>query len=180
MTDRKVIYEGMCYIIPLSLLRETPKVQFHFVPGLIDEGIATIQRVKHEPGAKSPSIPGDSEFQPWYMHPHQEDNAMILNGERIIDLYTIEHGLKVFEATPDKLMHEGKVLIDEPYIFGWYTNVFHRPNSPKGSTSIFITRHSEGFDFDTEFSIYDLNIETGEYKVVREGKLDQPKVEIGE
>lgn len=180
MTDRQIIYENMCYILPLQKLRQTPKVEFHFVPTLIEEGIASIQRVKHEPGAMSPSLPDNVELQPWYMHPHQEDNAIILDGERVIDLYTKEHGLKRFEASPDKLVHEGKVLIDEPYIFGWYRDVFHRPNSPKGSTSIFITRHFDGFDFETEFNIYGLNIETGEYEVLREGRLDQPRNEVSE
>lgn len=170
---RQTVYEGMCYIIPLAKLRETPKVQFHFVPYLVEEGIATIQRVKHEPGAMSPSIEGDETVQPWYMHPHQEDNAMILGGERIIDLYTPEQGLKRFEATPDRLTHEGKVLIDVPYLFGWYPNVFHRPNSPQGSMSIFITRHFDGFDFNTEFSIYELNTETGDHRVLRVGREDQ-------
>lgn len=174
MTDlRQIIYPGMCYLIPLAKLRETPKVRFHFVPGLAEEGIATIQRVKHEPGALSPSIEGNETVQPWYMHPHQEDNCMVLHGERVIDLYTAEHGLKRFEATPEKLTHAGEVLIDVPHIIGWYTHVFHRPNSPQGSTSIFITRHFDGFDFETEFNIYELNIETGEHKVLRAGKEDQ-------
>jgi len=172
--ERQVIYEGMCYFIPLSMLRETPKVQFHFVPSLLEEGVASIQRVKHEPGALSPSVEGLNDEQPWYMHKHQEDNCMVLSGERVIDLYTKEHGLKTFIATEDSLIHEGEVLIDEPFVIGWYMNVFHRPNSPKGSTSIFITRHAEGFDFDTEFNIYHLELSTGEYEVLREGRLDQP------
>lgn len=178
--SRRVVYEGMAYVIPLSKLRETNKVQFHFVPTLLDEGIATIQRVKHEPGALSPSVPGRNDVQPWYMHPHQEDNCMVLDGERVIDLYTKEHGLQTFVATPEKLTHNGEVLIDEPYLFGWHTNVFHRPNSPEGSICVFITRHTDEFDFDTEFNIYDLDLETGEHEVIRAGHLDQAAIEIGE
>lgn len=177
---RHVIFEGMVYYIPLSKLRETPNVQFHFVPQLIEEGLATIQRVKHEKGALSPSVKGISDVQPWYMHPHQEDNCMVLEGERVIDLYTKEHGLKTFVATPERLMLDGEVIIDSPYIIGWYTNVFHRPNSPNGSTSIFMTRHIDGFDFDTEFNIYELNEETGDHTVLRAGHLDQAIIEISE
>lgn len=170
---RQTVYEGMCYIIPLAKIRETPKVQFHFVPYLVEEGISTIQRVKHEPGAMSPSIEGNETIQPWYMHPHQEDNMIVFEGERIVELYTPEHGVQTFEATPEKLTHNGKVLIDVPYIFGWHTNVFHRPNSPHGSMSMFLTRHFNGFDMDTEFNIWELNTETGEHKVLRYGREDQ-------
>ena len=170
---RQTVLEGMCYLIPLAKIRETPKVQFHFVPYLVEEGIATIQRVKHEPGAMSPSIEGNETAQPWYMHPHQEDNVMVLAGERIIHLYTKEQGLQIFEATPEKLTHNGKVLIDVPYLFGWHPNVFHRPNSPQGSTSIFITRHFNGFDWSTEFNIWELDTNTGEHRVLRLGREDQ-------
>lgn len=165
----------MCYFIPLSKLRETPKAKFFYVPDLIEEGISSIQRVSHEPGALSPSIEGEEQDQLWYMHPHQEDNMMVMAGERIVHLYTKEHGEQVFEASANKLTHNGKVLIDEAYVFGWYTNVFHRPNSPKGSEAIFMTHHTQGFNFDTEFNIYSLNIETSEYSVAREGHLDQVK-----
>lgn len=176
---RHTVYEGMVYIIPLSKLRETPKVQFHFVPTLVEEGVATIQRVVHQPGALSPSVAG-MDVQPWYMHPHQEDNCMVLHGERVIELYTKEHGLKTFVATPERLVHDGEVLIDEPYIIGWPTHVFHRPNSPNGSVSIFITRHTADFDFSSEFNIYSLDMETGEHELIRAGHLDQAKIELGE
>jgi hypothetical protein len=170
--NRQIVYEGMCYIIPLSKLRETPKAKFYFVPNFVEEGISTVQRVSHEPGAMSPSIEGE-DSQPWYMHPHQEDNMMVMAGERIIDLYTKEHGVQTFEATPDKLTHNGKLLIEEAYVFGWYTEVFHRPNSPNGSEAIFMTHHTEGFDFNMEFNIYSLDLETGDYSVARAGHLDQ-------
>jgi hypothetical protein len=174
--DRQGVYEGMCYIIPLSKLRETPKAKFFFVPDLVEEGISAVQRVSHEPGALSPSIEGEEESQLWYMHPHQEDNMMLMSGERIVELYTKEHGVQIFEATPEKLTHNGKVLIEGAYVFGWHTNVFHRPNSPKGSEAIFMTHHREGFDFETEFNIYSLNTETGDFMLKREGHLDQPNV----
>jgi hypothetical protein len=33
--------------------------------------------------------------------------------------------------------------------------------------------HYEGFDIRTNFDIFDLNTETGEFKVIRAGHLDQ-------
>jgi hypothetical protein len=178
--ERQVVYPGMCYIIPLALLRQTNKVDFHYVPTLLDDGISVIQRVVHEAGAMSPSVPGRDDIQPWYMHSHQEDNALVLSGEREVHLYTPEHGVKIFNATAEKLEHEGKVIFEGPHIFGWYNKVFHRPNSPEGSSAIFLIRHTEGFDIETEFNIYDLNVETGEYNVVRKGSEDQPNSAIKE
>lgn len=171
---RHVILDGMCYYIPLGELRRTPKVDFHFVPLLRQEGIGQIQRVVHQPGAQSPSVEGE-DVQPWYMHPHQEDNCLMLGGERVVDLYTKEHGKQTFRASMDKITWEdGTVIYEGPHIFGWYKDVFHRPNSPEGSVALFMVRYFDGFDLDTEFSMYNVDEETGEYSVYRKGALDQP------
>jgi len=42
-----------------------------------------------------------------------------------------------------------------------------------GSASLNFAVHTPGFDIRTNFSVYDLNTETGEYRVIREGHLDQ-------
>lgn len=178
---RVVIVPGMCYYIPLTELRRTPKVDFHSIPVLNEEGIGNIQRVVHQPGAQSPSVLGMEDMQPWYMHPHQEDNCLMLGGERVVDLYTKEHGKKTFLASMERLAWEdGTVITDEPYMLGWYKNVFHRPNSPEGSIAIFFVMHTDGFDLNSEFNIYTLNEETGEYDVLREGYKDQPSRDISE
>jgi hypothetical protein len=57
----------------------------------------------------------------------------------------------------------------------WPRYVFHRVVSDPthGSASVNLATHYPGFDVRTNFSIYDLNIATGEYRVLREGHLDQ-------
>ena len=60
---------------------------------------------------------------------------------------------------------------------GYYDGVvFHRviSDAKLGSASLNLAVHYEGYDIRTNFSIYDLDIETGEYRVIREGHLDQP------
>lgn len=181
MSLRNYVIAGMAYIIPLQELRSTPNVQFHALPGLLEEGIDAIDRVEHQPGAFSPSVKDRPDYRPWYMHPDQEDNLMVFHGKRIVELYTTDHGkMETFEVTPYTVSHNGVVIHEGPCLFGWPVNVFHRVYSPEGSMSMNFARHFAEFSLLTNFNIYDLNVETGEYSVVREGHLDQPSVDIGE
>jgi hypothetical protein len=160
-------------IIPLEVLRRTQKVYFDNVP--IIQGLSAIDRVIHEPYAFSPgSI--EEVVRPWYMHPHQDDNLLVLFGTRIVELYTKEHGkVETFEITPEEIRMNGTVIFEGAALFGWPPYVFHRVESKdKGSASLNFARHFEGFDIQTNFNIYDLDINTGEYKVIRNGHLDQP------
>ncbi|MDY0143097.1 MAG: hypothetical protein RBR97_14505 [Bacteroidales bacterium] len=43
----------------------------------------------------------------------------------------------------------------------------------EGSASINLATHHDMFDIKTNFNIYDLNTETREYKLLREGFKDQ-------
>ena len=172
------VIEWLCFIRPLPPLRSTPNVEFNVIPVL--DNLSAIDRVRHQPGAYSPSVP-NSDARPWYMHPDQEDNLLVCEGTRVVELYNQHHGVvEVFEVTPNRLMQckpnlsECRVIYEGPHIFGWPRDVFHRVYSPNGSFSINFARHYEGFDLSTNFNIYDLNPETGDYKVVREGHLDQP------
>ncbi len=179
MSQRRDVIPGMCFVIPLDNIRNTPSVHFDSVPYVLN-GLSAIDRVEHQPGAQSPSVK-DFDGRPWYMHPFQEDNLMVFDGLRIVDLYTTDHGkLEQFEVRPSELKHNGEVIHDGPCIFGWFQNVFHRVESPEGSMSVNFARHFEGFDINTNFNIYSLNLESGEYDVLREGKLDQPVVQMGE
>ena len=79
----------MYRIIPLRALRSTPRVNFHeVVPSDIPQ-IHGLDRVIHEPYATSPGPVDDIKLikRPWYMHPAQDDNLMVLQGERFIDIY---------------------------------------------------------------------------------------------
>lgn len=162
-------------IIPAKEFRNTDKVQFHFLPVL--ENLKGIDLVRHQPNATSPGAVGDVKH-PWYMHPGQTDNLIVFHGKRIVELYSKEHGkMETLEVTPETITHNGKVLYEGPAILSWPTHVFHRVNSgEEGSYSLNFAVRDENFDIDTEFNIYDLNTETGKYKVLREGFKDQKDI----
>jgi hypothetical protein len=168
---------NMYKVIPLKVLRRTPGVFFDAMPMDFLPKIDAIDRVIHEGGAISPGPIGDVE-RPWYMHTDQEDNLLVLHGTRYVDIYSAEHGkVESFTVSPNLVKHGDKVIYEGPAILVWSKNVFHRIKSDKktGSASVNFAVHTENVNMDTNFSIYDLNTETGEYKVIREGHLDQPK-----
>jgi len=163
-------------VVPLKILRQTPGVVFDLVPVGAFSSIDGIDRVLHEGGALSPGSVGDVE-RPWYMHPHQEDNLVVLAGSRDIDLCSLQTRRSVhFTVHPDRVYRDGRLFCDRPAMVCWPTKVFHRIASSreKGSASINIAVRHEGFDIRTNFNVYDLDERTGEYRVVREGHLDQP------
>jgi len=158
------------------MLRHTNKVDFFIVPEIVKK-LSSIDQVRHQPGAFSPSMPDNDQDRPWYMHTDQEDNLLVFHGTRQVDLFTKKHGkIETFEATPDGLKHGDKIIYDKPCIFGWPTHVFHRVSSPEGSISTNFALRSDGFDLRTNFNIYDVNIENGDFRVVRDGYLDQDAI----
>jgi hypothetical protein len=177
MSEKLTFKNGMFYIMPAKLLRKTPNVTFNNVP--IVEHLDAIDFVKHEANAISPAIEGRSNETFWYMHTHQADNLLVITGTRLVELYTKENNrVEYFEVTKDYVKHlnEDKILFEGMSIFGWPKYVFHRVNSAAdGSNSInFASYDEEGCDIKTNFNIYSLNTETGEYKIEREGFRDQP------
>ncbi len=161
-------------IKPLKKLRETKDVLFSSVP-MVDN-LEGITRVMHESGAMSPGTVGEVE-RPWYMHQNQEDNLLVMDGHRVVELYSKEYGRIVsFEVHPEKIIQDGEVVFEGAAVLHWPTHVFHRIKSgPHGSKSLNFAARSEGFDIRTNFNIYDLDVETGEYRVIREGHEDQPE-----
>ena len=161
-------------IIKLTPFRRTPGVFFDFVPLDALARIDAIDRVIHERAAVSPG-PVDGIEQPWYMHPHQEDNLIVLFGTRHVDIYARKHGrVESFVVTPNRIEHNGEVVCSEPAMLVWPRAVFHRIRSgPEGSASLNFAVHHEGFDLRTNFNIYDLDTETGKFRVLREGYKDQ-------
>jgi len=166
--------ERLYKIIPLKLFRKTPGVSFNVLPREIVPKIDAVDRVIHATGAVSPGPVGNV-AQPWYMHPHQDDNLMVLQGVRHVDIYTRAHGtIESFVVAPDKIMRNGRTVYDGAALLVWPRGVFHRIKSGKqGSASVNLATHYEGIDMRTNFSIYDLNTETGKFKVIRAGHLDQ-------
>ena len=71
----------MYRLVPLRALRNTAKVKFHeMVPSDIPK-IHGVDRVIHEAYATSPGPVDDcpiSVRRPWYMHPAQDDNLLVL------------------------------------------------------------------------------------------------------
>ncbi len=168
--------EGLYRIISLEVLRRTPGVAFDLVPLEALSRIDGIDRVLHEGGATSPGTVGDV-ARPWYMHPHQDDNLLVLHGARYVDIYTPAHGkVESFVVRPQQVLRGDEVIFDGPAMLVWPRGVFHRIKSSDrwGSASLNFAVRYEGFDLRTNFNIYDLDTETGEYRIVREGHLDQP------
>lgn len=172
----KIIAEkaGLYRIIALNVFRKTPGVTFDLFPLEAVPHIDSIDRVLHETSAISPG-PVEGVPRPWYMHTAQDDNLIVLQGRREVDIYTREHGrVEHFTVTPDRILHNGEIVYEGGAVLVWPRGVFHRiVSGPEGSASINLAVHHEGFDIRTNFSIYDLNTDTGAYHVIREGHKDQ-------
>ena len=166
--------KGLYHLYELKLFRKTPGVVFDLYPLETLPHIDSIDRVLHERSAVSPGPIGEVE-RPWYMHTHQTDNLIVLYGQRTVELFNKNHGrIETFVVTPDKIYHNDNLLFDGGAVLGWPPLVFHRiVSGEQGSASINLAVHSEGYDIRTNFNIYDLNVATGNYKVIREGFEDQ-------
>ena len=162
-------------IIPLHKLRRTPGVFFDNVPMGCLPRIDAIDRVLHEKSAVSPGPMGEV-ARPWYMHPHQDDNLIVLYGTRQVDIYLEKYGMESFTVTPGRILQQGKVLFDGPAMLVWPRYVFHRiVSGPEGSASLNFAVHYEGIDMRTNFNIHGLDQASGAYRVIREGFLDQER-----
>ena len=164
---------GFYRIMKIVPFRRTESVAFDFVPIRALPSINAIDRVMHQGGALSPGPVGDVK-RPWYMHPHQDDNLVVLHGTRHVDIFTREQGIEHFVVGPDKIVKGKELLLDGPAMLVWPRRVFHRIRSEdEGSASLNFAVHYEGFDIRTNFNIYDLDTETGKVRLIREGHEDQ-------
>lgn len=165
---------GLYRIIALSVFRKTEGVMFDLFPMDITPKIDSIDRVIHSHDAVSPGSV-DGVQRPWYMHTAQDDNLIVLYGKREVDIYTKEHGrVEHFTVTPDQVFHNGESVYQGGAVLVWPKGVFHRiVSGPEGSASINLAVHHDSFDIKTNFSIYDLDTNTGEYRMIREGYKDQ-------
>lgn len=161
-------------ILPMKEFRRTPGVEFHIMMKETIPRIDGVDRVIHASAASSPGPVGEIK-RPWYVHAHQDDNLLVLSGKRTVDIYhQPSRQMLTFEVTPDEIKVDGKVIYSEPAILVWPCNVFHRIISGEnGSASLNLATRYDGFDIKTNFSIYDLDTESGEYHEIRRGELDQ-------
>ncbi len=166
--------EGFWKVIKLTPFRRTPGVYFDIIPMEYFPRIDGIDRVVHDRGAVSPGPVGAVE-RTWYYHPFQDDNLIVLQGQRTAEIYNvIRKRVETFIVTPDKVTHDGEVIYDGPSLLVWPTEVFHRITSgDMGSVSINFAVRYPGFDIDTNFNIYDLDTATCRYTLLRHGKVDQ-------
>jgi hypothetical protein len=176
MTANPVIAEipGFYKILALQPFRKTAGVSFDILPPNLVPKVNAVDRVIHKSSAVSPGPVGDVS-EPWYMHPHQADNLIVLHGVRHVEVYTRKHGrIESFVVTPERIEHNDTVLYDGPALLVWPRGVFHRIKSgSNGSASINLATHHDGIDMRTNFNIYDLDVDTGEFRVIREGHMDQ-------
>ena len=177
LNDANIFEEeaGLYRIISLNIFRRTAGVYFDNVPTGAFSKISAIDRVIHLSNAVSPGRVGNVE-RPWYMHPHQEDNLLILQGKRNVELYTKKHGkVEHFVVTPEYIEKNGKTVFEGAAMLCWPNLVFHRVMSPEeGSSAINFAVHHKEIDMRTNFNIYSLAPDTGEFHLIRQGYLDQP------
>jgi len=176
MTKNAIIAEMPSFfrVVALQPFRKTEGVSFDILPKELVPKIDAVDRVIHKKRAVSPGPVGEV-AEPWYMHPHQDDNLIVLQGERHVDIYSKAHGrVESFVITPEQIVHGGSLLYDGPALLVWPRGVFHRIKSgANGSASINLATHYQGIDMRTNFNIYDLDTGTGEFRVLRAGHLDQ-------
>jgi len=165
---------GLYKVVALQPFRKTAGVSFDILPKSLVPKIDAVDRVIHKNRAISPGPVGDVP-EPWYMHPHQDDNLIVLQGMRHVEIYTKAHGrVESFIVSPERIEHNDKLLYDGPALLVWPRSVFHRIKSGEtGSASINLATHYDGIDMRSNFNIYELDIDSGKFRVVREGHLDQ-------
>ena len=165
----------MYRLLPLRVLRRTTGIMFDEIAKSDIPKIQGIDRVIHGPNGISPGPIGPIK-RPWYMHTHQDDNLMVLQGTRYVDIYCPKAKEKAsFIVTPEKVYKNNKLYFNAPAMLVWPSGIFHRIISgSEGSISVnFATRH-QGYDIKNNFNIYDLDTDTGTYEVIRDGFEDQP------
>ena len=108
------------------------------------------------------------------MHPHQDDNLLVLQGTRYVDIYRKRYEkMEHFVVRAGHIEKDGRILYDGPAMLVWPRGVFHRIRTGEdGSASLNFALHYEGFDIQTNFNIYDLNTASGRFKTIREGHED--------
>ena len=177
----KLVNSLMYRIIPLRILRRTSGVKFdELVPSDIPK-IHGIDRVIHAPNSISPG-PVDNVTpavsRPWYMHTAQDDNLLVLQGTRYVDIYCPNRKEKAsFIVSPDKIYKNDKLYYDGPAMVVWPAGIFHRIISGvDGSISVNFATRNKGFDLKDNFNIYNLCTITGLYTLIKDGIEDQPNL----
>jgi hypothetical protein len=116
--------ENFYKIITLKELRRTKDVRFDVLDTSEIPHIDSVDRVIHGPGALSPGSVGAVE-RPWYMHPHQADNLMVLHGMRSVELYSPILGrVEQFTVTANKVCRGNEVCYTGAAMLVWPCGIF--------------------------------------------------------
>ncbi len=166
--------EGLFTVAGMNPFRSTPGVTFDLFP--LDEVpcINSIERVIHKFRAVSPGKVGKV-TRPWYSHEFQDDHLVVLHGCRHVELYNKAHGIvERLTVYPDCIYRNNVLLHSGGVMLSWPRGVFHRiVSGDEGSASINLATHYPGYDLKNNFDIFDLNTETGESVLIRQGYEDQ-------
>ena len=169
----------MYRLIPLRVLRQTSGVKFNEIPKSDIPRIDGVDQVFHGLNSISPGSVEESNppcQRPWYMHPGQDDNLMVLKGTRYIDIYCSKRKETAsFIVTPNKVYKNDKLYYDGPAMVVWPAGIFHRIISgEKGSISLNFATRTDKFNIEDNFNIYSLDTSNGTFECIRDGKDDQP------
>ena len=175
----KIIDEmpGLYRVIQFDEFRKTTGVVFDMIPVHMFGPVGAVDRVLHAPNASSPGPVGNA-ARPWYMHEYQDDNLVVLSGERSVEIYTPGHGrVEQFTVTPESVSKNGELIVAGGAMLVWPRYVFHRVVSgSEGSASINLAKHYDGFSIESNFNVFDVDVNTGAHKLIREGYKDQHNV----
>ena len=138
-----------------------------------------IDKVIHAPNSVSPAPIEEVTppvKRPWYLHHGQDDNLLVLQGTRYVDIYCPKQKIKTsFVITPEQIYKNDKLYYDGPAMVVWPSGIFHRIISgAEGSISVNFATRTSKFDLKDNFNIYRLCTNSGAYEVIRDGSEDQP------
>jgi hypothetical protein len=172
----------MYRIIPFRTLHRTAGVQFDEIAKSDIPRINGIDRVIHGPNSISPGPVNDSVVpvhRPWYMHKGQDDNLLVLQGTRYVDIFNAKTREKAsFVVTPNEIYKNDKIYFKGPAMVVWPAGIFHRIISgEEGSISVNFATRNKNFDIEDNFNIYNLCTTTGDYYLLKEGVEDQPDLD---
>jgi hypothetical protein len=116
---------GLYKVVALQPFRKTEGVSFDILPKNLVPKVDAVDQVIHKNRAVSPGPVGDIKDravspgpvgdirEPWYMHPHQDDNLIVLQGVRYVEIYTKAHGrIESFVITPQRIEQNNRLLYD--------------------------------------------------------------------
>lgn len=165
----------MFQVIPLRSLKHNANIQTHDIFPFDRIRIDCVERVIHHDYTISPeSCQGI--LRPWSMHRGQSDHLMVLQGERLVELYCPSKKQSVcFRLTPNKIFKGETLLYEGAYILSWPPEIFHRIVTKKGgSISVNFTTYTTDINFENNFGVYDVNTTTGSFMLIRSSVSNNP------